>query len=117
MKKTIILTMLCLLLGCASDGVGATNWVCEVTLTLVPSTFGSNSSPSGSGRGTGQGSTRQEALDAAYRTACSQLPLDGATQAVCEAGGDFNVEGGSSGNMRLFSAVERSTSCRSETSS
>lgn len=89
------------------------NWTCDVTLTLAPSRFGSLSSPSGSGRGTGTGGTRDQALSAAYAQACAQLNLDNATAARCRAGDDFQVEGGSSGNVRLFSAVERSVSCRS----
>jgi hypothetical protein len=70
-----------------------------VTLTLVPSTIGSVSSPSGSGSGSGTGDTRQAALDQAYRAACSQLGLDNATRSACEQGQDFQVEGGSQGNI------------------
>ena len=88
-------------------------WTCDVTLTLVPSTFGSLSSPSGVGRGTGTGSTRDEAQSSAYGQACGQLNLDSATAALCRAGDDFRVGGGGSGNIHLFSAVQRSVSCRS----
>ena len=86
-------------------------WTCSVTLTLVPSTFGSMSSPSGSGSGTGTGASREEALGQALATACAQLNLDASTLAQCRAGGDFSVEGGGQDNIRLFSAVERSVRC------
>lgn len=86
-------------------------WMCDVTLTLVPSTFGSMSSPSGSGSGTGTGGSREEALQEALATACAQLNLGSATLAQCRAGEDFSVEGGGQDNIRLFSAVERSVRC------
>ena len=98
--------------GGATD-VAEALWTCEVSLTLVPSTIGSMSSPSGSGMGTGTGATQDQALQQAYAAACSQLSLDAATASQCREGRDFSVEGGGSGNIRLFSAVERSVNCRS----
>ncbi|MDE2863625.1 MAG: hypothetical protein OXR05_00855 [Gemmatimonadota bacterium] len=91
--------------------VASEAWMCSVTLTLVPSTFGSMSSPSGSGSGTGSGESREEALREALATACAQLNLGASTLAQCRAGEDFSVEGGGQGNIRLFSAVERSVRC------
>ena len=82
-----------------------------VTLTLVPSTFGSRSSPSGTATGIGTGPTQEEARLAALVQACGRLNLDSATEQTCRSGGNFQVEDGSSGNVRLFSAVERSESC------
>lgn len=90
--------------------------MCSVALTLAPSTFGSMSSPSGSGSGTGRGASREEALAEALATACARLNLDSATLAECRAGEDFSVEGGGQGNMRLFSAVDRSEQCSATTS-
>ena len=99
--------------GCdGSPSSPSGGWSCDVTLTLVSSTVGSATSPSGSGRGSGSGATRDQALSSAYAEACGQLDLDTATAASCRDGEDFRVEGGSSGNLRLFSAVERSVSCR-----
>ena len=86
-------------------------WRCTVTLTLVPSRVGSRSSPSGTATGTGTGATASAATSAALSQACQGLDLDAATEQACKAGQDFQVEGGSSGNLRLFSAVDRSTSC------
>lgn len=112
-SKTLLLAA-CLATACGGDsGAGAVMWTCEVTLTLVPATLGTVSSPTGSGRGTGTGATRDEALQQAYSVACSQLDLDSETANLCLQGRDFTVEGGGSGNVRLFSAVERSVSCRS----
>lgn len=112
-SKTALLAA-CLASACGGDdGVSEVFWTCEVALTLVPSTLGSMSSPTGSGRGTGTGATRDEALEQAYGTACSQLNLDSETANLCRQGRDFSVEGGGSGNIRLFSGVERSVSCRS----
>ncbi len=67
--------------------VASEAWMCSVTLTLVPSTFGSMSSPSGSGSGTGSGESREEALREALATACAQLNLGASTLAQCRAGG------------------------------
>lgn len=114
--STAVLVLLGLSAISACDGSPSSPsaaWTCDVTLNLVPSTFGSRSSPSGSGSGSGTGATRDEALSGAYAQACAQLNLDSATEARCRAGDDFQVEGGGAGNIRLFSAVERSVSCRS----
>ena len=99
--------------GCGQSMTSGPSWTCNVSLTLVPSRIGSMSSQSG--EGTGTGSSQAEALNAAYDTACAQLNLDGSTLAQCRAGQDFSVEGGSSGNIRLFSAVERSVDCSGST--
>lgn len=112
-SKAVVLAV-CLASACGgATDIAEALWTCEVSLTLVPSTVGSMSSPSGSGMGTGTGATQQEALQQAYAAACSQLPLDGPTASQCQGGQDFSVEGGGSGNIRLFSAAERSVSCRS----
>lgn len=104
------LLALCAAVACESI-TASEAWMCSVTLTLVPSTFGSMSSPSGSGNGTGTGESREDALREALTAACAQLNLDSATLAECRAGEDFSVEGGGQGNIRLFSAVERSVRC------
>ncbi|MCY3603568.1 MAG: hypothetical protein OXH12_10875 [Chloroflexi bacterium] len=109
-KLRSALLALCAVVACETM-VGSEAWMCSVTLTLVPSTFGSMSSPSGSGNGTGAGASREEALREALAAACAQLNLDGSTLAQCRAGEDFSVEGGGQGNIRLFSAVERSVRC------
>ena len=114
-KRFALLVLI--LAACGDNGVATAMSQCDVTLTLVPSTIGSVSSPSGSGSGSGTGDTRQAALDQAYRAACSQLGLDNATRSACEQGLDFQVEGGSQGNIRLFSAVERSIRCSSSSES
>ena len=114
-KRFALLVLI--LAACGDNGVATAMSQCDVTLTLVPSTIGSVSSPSGSGSGSGTGDTRQAALDQAYRAACSQLGLDNATRSACEQGQDFQVEGGSQGNIRLFSAVERSIRCSSSSES
>ena len=93
--------------GSESDQV----WMCEVSLTLVPSRLGNLSSPSGSGRGTGAGETQELALNQAYQQACSQLQLDSDTARLCRQGDSFSVEGGGTGNVRLFSGVERDVQC------
>jgi len=104
------LLALCAAVACESI-TASEAWMCSVTLTLVPSTFGSMSSPSGSGNGTGTGESREDALREALAAACAQLNLDSATLAECRGGEDFSVEGGGQGNVRLFSAVERSVRC------
>jgi len=109
-KLRSALLALCAVVACETM-MGSEAWMCSVTLTLVPSTFGSMSSPSGSGNGTGTGASREEALREALAAACAQLNLDGSTLAQCRAGEDFSVEGGGQGNIRLFSAVERSVRC------
>ena len=114
-KRFALLVLI--LAACEDNGVATAMSQCDVTLMLVPSTIGSVSSPSGSGSGSGTGDTRQAALDQAYRAACSQLGLDNATRSACEQGQDFQVEGGSQGNIRLFSAVERSIRCSSSSES
>ncbi|MDE2773490.1 MAG: hypothetical protein OXI46_07270 [Gemmatimonadota bacterium] len=110
-KLRSVLFALCAVVACESM-TASEAWTCGVMLTLVPSTFGSMSSPSGSGSGTGTGASEQEALQEALATACAQLSLDGSTLAQCQAGQDFNVEGGGQGNIRLLSAVERSVQCQ-----
>ena len=78
--------------ACGKDDVaGPSSFQCEVTLTLVPSRIGDLSSPSGTGRGTGAGATEQEALNAAYRSACSQQNLSSDLRSRCESGQDFGV--------------------------
>ena len=57
-------------------------WRCDVTLTLVPATFGGLSSPSVTERGSGSGATEEAALQQALNTACGQLNLDSATAAL-----------------------------------
>ncbi len=109
-KLRSALFALCAVVACESMAASA-GWMCSVTLTLVPSTIGSMSSPSGSGSGTGTGASQEEALREALSAACAQLNLDGSTLAQCRAGEDFSVEGGGQGNVRLFSAVERSVRC------
>ena len=81
---------------------------------LVPSHLGNLSSPSGSGSGTGSGETQELALEQAYGQACAQLPLDDATARLCRQGDDFSVEGGGTGNIRLFSRVDRDISCKTQ---
>ena len=97
--------------ACDTASPSSASWECTVTLTLEPSTLGNLSSPSGSGTGTGTGSTREEALNSAYERACTQLPLSDTEARLCLSGEDFNVEGDSEGNIRLFSAVSRSVRC------
>ena len=117
-RKTLFamvgLAVACGIPACDDGGPGGPSetWRCNVTLTLVPSTIGSRRSPQGSGRGSGTGSTRDQALSSALAEACEQLDLDSATARRCRSGADFQVEGGGSGNVRLFSAVERSVNCR-----
>ena len=106
-----VLFVLWAVVACESMAASEAGWMCSVTLTLVPSTFGSMSSPSGSGSGTGTGASREEALGEALAAVCAQLNLDASTLAQCRAGEDFSVEGGGQGNVRLFSAVERSVRC------
>ena len=102
--------------ACGKDDVtGSSSFQCEVTLTLVPSRIGDLSSPSGSGRGTGNGATQQEALTAAYRAACAQLNLSSDLRSRCEAKQDFGVAV-TSGNITVVSAVERSQRCSGSTS-
>ena len=102
--------------ACGKDDVtGSSSYQCELTLTLVPSRIGDLSSPSGTGRGTGTGATQQEALTAAYMSACSQLNLSSDLRSRCEAGQDFGVAV-SSGGVTLVSVVERSQSCSGSTS-
>ena len=110
------MTTLLALVACGGGDLGdpsAGAWECTVSLTLEPATFGDLSSPSGSGTGTGQGASRESALSAAYGQACAQLPISGATLQACRNGEDFTVEGGGTGNIRLFSAVSRRVSCSS----
>ena len=102
--------------GCGKDnGTGSSSYQCEVTLTLVPSRIGDLSSPSGTGRGTGTGATQQEALSAAYRSACSQLNLSSDLRSTCESGRNFGVAVTTNG-VTLVSAVERSQQCSGSTS-
>ena len=102
--------------SCGKDDVaGPSSFQCEVTLTLVPSRIGDLSSPSGTGRGTGAGATEQEALSAAYRSACSQLNLSSDVRSRCESGQDFGVAVTSNG-VTLVSVVERSQRCSGSTS-
>ena len=102
--------------SCGKDDVtGPSSFQCEVTLTLVPSRIGDLSSPSGTGRGTGAGATEQEALNAAYRSACSRLNLSSDLRSRCESGQDFGVVVTSNG-VTLISAVERSQRCSGSTS-
>ena len=103
-----VLLALFAVVACEST-VASEAWNCSVTLTLVPATFRSMSSPSGSEMGTG--GSREEALQEALATACAQLNLNSATLAQCQAVEDFSVEGGGQGNVRLVSAVERSLRC------
>ena len=72
-------------------------------------------SPTGSGKGTGSGATReeatqQEALLAALRSACSKLNLSSDLRRTCEAGQDFSVAV-TSGGITVASLVERSQRC------
>lgn len=109
----IVLMVLCFAYACGKDNAsGSSSWSCDITLTLVPSTIGGISSPTGSGTGNGTGATQEEALRAALKTACSQLNLDSDTRSLCESGQDF-VVGVTSGGITLGSAVERSQSCSS----
>ena len=104
-------TLLALCAVAACDSItGGETWMCTVTLTLVPSTFGSMSSPSGSGSGTGTGASRAEAEGEALAAACAQLNLDSATLAQCRAGADFSLVGGQD-NIVLISGVQRSVKC------
>ena len=104
------------LVACEDEVSGASSWTCDVTLTLVPSGFGDQRSPEGSGSGSGMGVTRQEALAGALASACSQLPLSSSEAEMCRAGEDFTVAGEGSGNVRPSSAVDRSVRCRSGSS-
>ena len=97
------------------DVAGPSSFRCDVTLTLVPSRIGDLRSPSGTGRGTGAGATEQEALNAAYRSACSQLNLSSDLRSRCESGQDFGVAVTSNG-VTLVSVVERSQRCSGSTS-
>ena len=109
----IVLMVLCFAYACGKDNSsGSSSWSCDVTLTLVPSTIGDLSSPSGSGRGSGTGATQEEALRAALKTACSQLNLESDVRSRCESGQDFSVAV-TSGGLTLASAVDRSQSCSS----
>ena len=85
------------------------------SVTLVPASIGNLSSPTGTGNGSGTGATREEALEKAFASACSQLPLDSATGSQCREGSDFSVEGGGADSVRLFSSVDRSINCQSQT--
>ncbi|MDE3000878.1 MAG: hypothetical protein OXU79_17520 [Gemmatimonadota bacterium] len=102
--------------ACGKDnGAGSGSYQCEVTLTLVPSRIGNLSSPSGTGQGTGEGGTQQEALTAAYKSACSQLNLSSDVRSRCETGQDFGVAVTSNG-VTLVSAVNRSQRCSGSSS-
>ena len=110
-----ILMVLCFAYACGKDNAsGSSSWSCDVTLTLVPSTLGNVSSPSGSGSGSGTGATQEEALRAALKTACSQLNLDSGERSRCESGQDFGVAVSAGGGITLVSAVDRSQSCSGE---
>lgn len=110
----IVLMVMCFAYACGKDNAsGSSEWSCDVTLTLVPSTLGNVSSPSGSGSGSGRGTTQQEALSAALKTACSQLNLESDVRSQCESGQDFEVAV-TSGGITLASAVDRSQSCSGE---
>ncbi len=122
-----ILMVLCFAYACGKDNAsGSSLWSCDVTLTLVPSTLGNVSSPSGSGSGSGTGATQEEALRAALKIACSQLNLDSDTRSRCESGQDFgvavtaeNIQSpgvtvSAGGGITLVSAVDRSQSCSGE---
>lgn len=89
--KVVRTIFLCLfVLGCGEEITS--EYECNVTVNLVPSTFnGQPVSPEGTGRGVGKGSTEQEALTEAYKIACGQLGLDASARAQCERGETFNV--------------------------
>ena len=119
-----VLIVLCFAYACGKDNAsGSSSWSCDVTLTLVPSTLGNVSSPSGSGSGSGTGATQEEALRAALKIACSQLNLESDVRSQCESGQDFgvavsaeSVQGSgvtvsAGGGITLVSAVDRSQSC------
>lgn len=110
-----ILMVMCFAYACGKDNASGSNaWSCDVTLTLVPSTLGNVSSPSGSGSGSGTGTTQEEALRAALKIACSQLNLDSDLRSQCESGQDFGVAVSANGGITLVSAVDRSQSCSGE---
>jgi len=68
--------ILCFASACGKDNASGSNaWSCDVTLTLMPSTLGNVSSPSGSGSGSGTGATQEEALRAALKTKSRVLNL------------------------------------------
>jgi len=111
MRKVLLCILALCLVACGDDnGVGSESWQCDVTLTLIPSRINNVSSPSGSGRGTGSGGSRDEALRAAFKQACAGLNLDAATRRRCEAGEDFVVYRTLDG-IRLGSAVDRLQRC------
>ena len=99
--------------ACAPDPAASSSltYECTVTLTLNPASFGDLSSPSGSATGTGTADSEQAALSAAYRDACSQLPLSDSEARSCRNGDTFTVAGGGAGNVALHSTVSRRVQC------
>lgn len=102
------------LIACENETSGISgldSYTCDVTLTLAPSSFNGLSSPEGSGRGSGKGTSQQEALLSALAVACTQLPLSSSEDQMCRAGENFIVV--DPDNPSLASAVNRSVRCRS----
>ena len=79
------LWIVCFIYACALNITGSDSWKCEVTLTLGAQ----DSVNKRIGRGTGTGKTHQEARNAAYRIACSQLSLSDDLRQRCESGERF----------------------------
>lgn len=104
-SRTICLSPVFLALGmiiaCGSDnGVGAVSWSCDVSLRLGTET----------GDGSGTGGSRDEALTAALRTACSKLNLDSEQRSQCERNLNFSTVQ-SIGNVTIVTPGEKSLRC------
>ncbi len=107
---------LILFAGCGTV-TDSTTWYCEITLSLVGSTIGNLSSPSGTGTGTGRGETMQEAQNQALNGACTQLiaEISGSDLLLdaCKEGRDIEVQE-QFGNLSLVSVLNRSEDCGTE---
>lgn len=104
-QRVIYLALiLCLLAGVSAcgngNGVGSQSWNCSVSLSL----------DSMVGEGSGSGGTRDEALIAALKTACSKLDLDSTTRSRCEQNMDFGTTQ-TIGNITIVTPAEKRLSC------
>ena len=90
-----------MIISCGSDnGVGSVSWSCNVTLRLDSLT----------GEGSGSGGSRDEALTAALRTACSALNLDSEQRSRCERNQSFSTVQ-TLGNITIVTPGEKSIRC------
>ena len=111
-----LLATAAMVLSCGEEK--SSSYECEVTLRLLSMTTVSSSgttvTPSGQGTGKGRGETQEEAMRAALKIACSQLPLRGQKRLDCEAGREVGVEVGGSFYPTL---IRERAKCEGKTSS